>query len=191
MLSFSDTSIEKAFEFFSKRGLPVAFLVPTYTGYGKSIMDAVDNVRSFLKINGIHDYSSQYQGPQNKVRIKSYFVNQDEVVETYASLYRPITKNGDPRIWFDNLRHFCVPGNLLAITCKKKELFVFNMSRLLNKEITSHYHIPLSIIEEIDNSIHSKAGDLLAKIRHIHTLGYIESIVQGDTGVGTTLEPFR
>lgn len=40
MLKMSDTSIRGVLPFFANAGLQVAFLVPTPTGYQKSIMDA-------------------------------------------------------------------------------------------------------------------------------------------------------
>src|SRR5258706_13573548 len=76
---------------------------PTQTGLEKSIMDATGPVRLFLKENGIHDYEYQKQGPNNKVLIKSFFIETATLVQSSASLYRPKTKKGDPRIWFKGL----------------------------------------------------------------------------------------
>ena len=45
MLAMSDINIEKFFPIFANTGVPVAFLVPTPTGYGKSIMDATGPVK--------------------------------------------------------------------------------------------------------------------------------------------------
>lgn len=118
MLSMADTSLDLFLPVFATTGVPVAFLVPTPTGYGKSIMDATSPVRQLLKDAGLHDYASQRQGPENKVQIKSYFVSDDELIESKASLYRPQTKQGDPRIWFADLRRYCSPCNLLAIIVK-------------------------------------------------------------------------
>ena len=103
MLSLSDVNIEHYFRVFANIGVPVAFLVPTQTGYQKSIMDATAPVRELLKNSNIHNYEQQGQGPEEKVLIKSYFVFADKLQETVASLYRPKTKNGDPRIWFSKL----------------------------------------------------------------------------------------
>ena len=49
MLKMSDTNIEKFIPLFSETGVPVAFLVPTPTGYEKAIMDATETVRALLK----------------------------------------------------------------------------------------------------------------------------------------------
>ena len=93
----------------------VAFLEITATGLSKSIMDATENVRSFLKINNLHDYSIQGQGPQNKLIIPSFFITTNRLIKTEASLYRPVTKKGDPRIWFYNLKSLANPADILAL----------------------------------------------------------------------------
>ena len=114
MLAMSDINIEQFFPIFANTGTPVAFLVPTPTGYGKSIMDATGPVRELFKNSNLHDYEYQRQGQEAKARIESYFVHFDHLEETSASLYRPMTKKGDPRIWFDNLRRYCQPCNLVS-----------------------------------------------------------------------------
>ena len=115
MLAMSDINIDQFIPLFAEAGVPVAFLVPTPTGYGKSIMDAIGPVRDLLKEEGIHDYEMQEQGPEAKQMWPAYFVTSRELVETQASLYRPKTKKGDPRIWFKNLTQFCEPCNLLSL----------------------------------------------------------------------------
>ena len=69
MLSLSDTNIEQFFPIFANTGVPVAFLVPTTTGYGKSIMDATGPIRELFKNANLHNYETQLQGQENKVMI--------------------------------------------------------------------------------------------------------------------------
>jgi hypothetical protein len=105
------------------------FLVPTATGLEKSIMDATDGVRAWLREHEIHDYSGQQQGPDAKVMIEAVVFSRDEVIETAASLYRPNTKHGDPRIWFGSLAKLAGPGDLLALSAAGKKLLVVNTSQ--------------------------------------------------------------
>lgn len=128
MLAMSDVNIEKFLPVFVDMGVEVAFLVPTPTGYEKSIMDATGPVRALLKGQGIHDYEAQRQGTEAKQMWPALFVTARGVIETEASLYRPKTKKGDPRIWFKKLRHYCRPCNLLAIFVYKKRICVLNLS---------------------------------------------------------------
>lgn len=61
------------FTIFANVGLQVAFLVPTPTGYQKSIMDATIPLREMLREMGIHNYVEQKQGPEFKELVKTYF----------------------------------------------------------------------------------------------------------------------
>ena len=106
MLAMSDINIDQFFPVFANTGVSVAFLVPTPTGYRKAIMDATGPVRELFKNSGLHDYEMQGQGQDYKIMIESYFVYSNRLAETEASLYRPVTKKGDPRIWFKNLKQY-------------------------------------------------------------------------------------
>lgn len=188
MLAKTDTKIEGFLPFFAATGLSVAFLVPTETGYKKSIMDATASVRYLLLNENIHDYEAQLQGPDNKKIVETYFVTSRNIIRSSASLYRPVTKKGDPRIWFSNLKKYCRPYNLLALIVLNKTIYVFNLSNpeiaisLLNKGYA------YDIIQEAIAKSKAISNELLSKIRHIHDLGFIPSVTKGDPGVGDTLE---
>ena len=185
----SDTPIVSVLPIFVSKNIPVAFLVPTPTGYAKSIMDAIGDLRLFLRENHIHDYSLQAQGQENKVCTNAFFVFPDHVQETYASLYRPVTKQGDPRIWFHNLKQYCQPGNLLAITTYRGALYVLNMSRSeIRNSFSTPDTVPANLLNQIYFSLHSVAEELLSRLREIHSMGFLPTVTGGDTGVGMTLE---
>lgn len=188
MLSMADTSLDLFLPVFATTGVPVAFLVPTPTGYGKSIMDATSPVRQLLKDAGLHDYASQRQGPENKVQIKSYFVSDDELIESKASLYRPQTKQGDPRIWFADLRRYCSPCNLLAIIVKDECLYVLNLSKQSIARSLCEHGAVYDLLVEANQNANRIADDLRSRIQAIHDLGFIPAITSGDTAVGDTLE---
>lgn len=188
MLSMTDTPISNFISYFAETNTSVAFLVPTPTGYEKSIMDATKPLRELLKFDNVHDYEKQGQGPENKVIITSHFVTKEDVIDTTASLYRPVTKNGDPRIWFSDLKKYCKPCNLLAVIIFSKELYVINLSdKEIQKSLIEHGHVysflQLSLSEYV-----SVADELLDKLHEIHKRGFIPSITTGDPGVGDTLE---
>ena len=94
MLSRSDTDIVASMQYFAPFEVNVAFLVPTQTGYEKSIMDATSPVRSLLKEAGLHDYEMQGQGEENKKTVKAFLVYSGATEEVRCSLYRPVTKHG-------------------------------------------------------------------------------------------------
>ena len=188
MLAMSDINIEQFIPLFAEAGIPVAFLVPTPTGYDKSIMDAIGTVRDLLKEEGIHDYETQGQGPAAKILCQAFFVTSCELVETQASLYRPKTKKGDPRIWFKNLRQYCKPCNLLSLFVFEKKIYVLNLSLKVNRESISQHGFIYDLLQQIKYSKQSVAMELLQRLKDIHKLGFLPSITSGDPGVGDTLE---
>ena len=188
MLAMSDTPIEQFIPYFARTSVPVAFLVPTPTGYEKSIMDATAPVRQLLSDSRVHNYETQPQGPINKVMIPTHFVNYDSLTDSIASLYRPFTKKGDPRIWFSNLRKYCAPCNLLAIIVIDKELYVFNLSKPEISAGLKYNGFAASILQEAAQQGRAVADELLGKLHIIHRQGFLRSITPGDPGVGDTLE---
>lgn len=181
MLQKSDTSIEESSAAILKAGFDVGFLVPTDIAMGKSIIDAHDSMRAFLKRNGIHDYSTQPQGP--KKYIKAQYVTSSEVYEKKVSLYRPKTKKGDPRIWVYDLKQLASPFNLLAFIYAEKQLFIVNCSNAadLNKALRDVIPKPRQVLSPV-------ASELLLKLKAISVKGYLPTLRTGDTGVGMTLE---
>lgn len=181
MLSISDTDIQEISSIILNQGYDVAFLVPTQTGLDKSILDAHQSLRSFLKRMGLHDYEQQEQG--KKRYITAQFVTKTEIYEKTVSLYRPETKNGDPRIWVYGLKDLSVSGNLLALIVVDGELYIINCSRSEDLEKALQVILP-----KVQQSISETANELLQKLILISHKGFIPTVTHGDTGVGMTLE---
>lgn len=188
MLKMADTDINKFLPLFSQLNLDVSFLVPTATGYKKAIMDATLPLRDFLKSNNIHDYSEQYKGQANKVTFPTFFINSKSLIETTTSLYRPETKNGDPRIWIAKLTKYCNPYNLLAIVTNKNILYVINLSDTASANSLLNNGYLKNILDKFSKDQNAISNELLGKIQSIHNCGFIKTVTSGDTGVGMTLE---
>src|SRR5687768_6771617 len=113
----------------ARHGIEAALLVPTPTGLEKSILDATSGLREYLAARDFHDYDRQGQGQDDKVTRDGYLVRANSLEKTRVSLYRPPTKNGDPRIWLGHaVRAYAGPFNLLALVVAGDDLFVLNMS---------------------------------------------------------------
>ena len=188
MLAMSDTNIEQFLPIFAETGVPVAFLVPTPTGFEKSIMDATAPIRELLRNANVHDYEKQSQGQDNKEIVDTYIVQYDSVIQTDTSLYRPDTKKGDPRIWIYNLKPFCKPCNLLALIVIEKKIYVFNLSDIRIADSLFKKGFCYSILEEASYQDKLISEELLNKLHVIHNRGFLPSITAGDPGVGDTLE---
>ncbi len=173
----------------SRNGVPVGLIEPTATGLGKSIMDAVEDFRKFLADEKVHDFSSQPQGPESKVLVPAVILTaEDHFVRADASLYRPNTKQGDPRIWFSRLRSFADAGDILAVAHWRGRLHVFDLTKLDLVELElrggefDHFMAPFFIDKfRIVEELRAALGVIAAK-------GFIVSEGSADTTVGMLLE---
>lgn len=174
----------------TKNQVYLTLIEPTETGLKKSIMDATGSVRSYLKSENIHDYELQQQGTESKVMIPTVIHTGFKTIKSQASLYRPSTKKGDPRIWFYSLTKVAEPNDIIAITYFDSQFQVFNLSTLdintlINSAIINPFQELVSAIsfEESEISI-----ELLNKLKIISKKGFVKSKVNSDTGIGRTIE---
>lgn len=174
----------------TKNQVSLTLIEPTETGLKKSIMDATGSVRNYLKDENIHDYESQKQGPDSKIMIPTIIHTGFKTIKSKASLYRPITKSGDPRIWFYSLTKVADPNDIIAITHYEEKLQVFNLTKLdIEALINSSVQNPFQdLINAINNTENEVAFELLAMLRKIAQSGPVPSMVDADTSVGRTLE---
>jgi hypothetical protein len=174
----------------TKNQVSLALIEPTETGLKKSIMDATGSVRNFLKSENIHDYELQQQGTESKVMIPAVIHSGFNTIKSQASLYRPSTKKGDPRIWFYSLTKVAEPNDIVAITYVDSQFQVFNLTKLdVNLLINSSIQNPFQeLIREINTIENGVAFELLGMLRKIANAGPIPSMVDADTSVGRTLE---
>jgi hypothetical protein len=181
---------EKNIKILTRESIEMSFLMPTATGLQKSIMDATAPFRLFLYEHGVHDYGMQGQGPQHKQIIRSYIASENGFISSQASLYRPITKNGDPRIWFTGLKKYADTNDILGIFVFEMELYVFNLTKLDIEQILNGIVVTpvVELIRNISQDANKIAQELLFKIRTIAARGQIQAIGTGDTAIGRTLE---
>lgn len=102
-------------------------LSPTETGLKKHIIDAVIPLRDMLHTKKFHDYAEQKQGIIRRVggiRLSP----EGHPIPIKVSLYRPVTKQGDPRIWFQRANEWCRPGDMLGVFILGDILHVVNLS---------------------------------------------------------------
>jgi len=181
MLSLSDIDISQASSTILNAGYDVSFLVPTPTGLEKSILDAHESLRSFFKRTELHDYSLQEQG--EKKLVNAEFITSNEIFPIKVSLYRPSTKKGDPRIWVYGLNKLVSKWNLLALVVVDRQLYIFNCSNECDFIAALDGGLP-----RISKLLSPVATELLQKLVVISRKGFLDTVVNGDTGVGMTLE---
>ena len=181
---------EEKIRLFTAYSTELAFLEPTPNGLKKSIMDATAPIRHLLKRSGLHDYETQLQGEDHKVVFRSQLVTNDGFDERLASLYRPLTKDGDPRIWFSRLRNYANAGDVLGLLSHGGILYLINVTQIPIAGILGDdsRHPLKDLLEDIKRSATRVALELLGLLRTIARRGFIPAEGSGDTAVGRTLE---
>ena len=174
----------------TEKSVELCLIEPTGTGLEKSIMDATGSVRAYLKANNIHDFELQKQGQESKIQINSFLISSDSLVNSVASLYRPNTKKGDPRIWFKGLGTYSNANDILGIIAFESDLYVLNITQLdLHKLIESKISNPLQdLVNEINQISNEVAEELLILLNKIAAKGPVPAMLQADTAIGRTLE---
>lgn len=163
----------------------------TPTGLGKGILDSTAPMRAYFLENGIHNYEEQQQGQENKVLRKAVILTEADKCETVASFYRPITKNGDPRMWIYKLGSYTEGNDIHVLFWFDNALHSVNITRInIEARYNSAIITPLKeIITEINRVGNSVSEELLSCFREVSGQ-WFESEVTADTGIGRTIESF-
>ena len=162
----------------------------TSTGLKKSILDATTPMSTYLKENGVHDYDLQSQGPENKVSIETYILSNFKQTKTQTSLYRPVTKEGDPRLWIYGLKDFTEPDDIHAIIAAEPNvLYVINLTKI---DIIEQSETPLAspikdLIFNLSFEANGVSDELLTILREYQNI-WIDTKVNADTGIGREVE---
>lgn len=178
-------------QFLVKMQVEFATIQITSTGLKKSILDATAPVRAYLKEKNLHDYGSQLQGPEHKRMVDTVILTEAEKYYTKTSLYRPLTKSGDPRLWVNKVRNveFLRADDIFILIVHRQLLYVVNISTINIREVCeSPLHTPIKdLINEIHDSKISASEELLTLIKENMTV-WTETEVFADTGIGRTVE---
>ena len=161
---------------------------PTKTGLKKSILDATQPVRTHFELAKFHDYSKQQQGIDYKKISTAFFLSSSTVRETKMSLYRPVTKKGDPRMWFTALGTFAEAGDQIAIIIFNQVPYLLNLSKInLDNELQEFKSKINGFICEYTKQTNTIADELLAKLKELAKKP-IKAIGHGDTTIGMSIE---
>ena len=147
-------------------------------------MDATEPVRRYFSERGFHRYDIQPKGPDAKVIKPCQIVLNGHVVSTRVSLYRPMTKNGDPRLWIYGLSEHAAADDVLALVLKSRKLFAFNITKL---EPVSDLVAESSFLDCIISEGSGAAEELVRRLSEIAKRDIIGA-VDADTAVGRAVE---
>lgn len=190
MRALTNTEVDRI-KSLTNYSVSLSLIEPTATGLSKSILDATAPVRNYLKENKVHDYSFQKLGAKDHgVFVQAQLIKPNLIIPSKASLYRPSTKSGDPRIWFTNLPSYAEPNDILALVVYSGIINVINITKIdVDSLLHSQTSNPLKeLITAISSDEMEVASELLNKIRKIAHGGPLMAEVSGDTAIGRTLE---
>jgi hypothetical protein len=171
-------------------GRESVLLFVTETGLKKAIFDATDPMRKLLHQSGIHDYGVQKQGPDGKVLRDAVVHTRVGGIRTRVSLYRPLTKEGDPRIWFYGFQAHAKAGDVCAVFAHASEIHVLNLTLSnLAAEFEHRRSTPeTEFFAAITRRALAVAADLLERLQKLAAAGPLEATCSGDTAIGRSIE---
>jgi len=172
--------------FLARNGIDYALFEPTKTGLKKSILDATQPVRVYLKSEDFHDYDLQGQGQGYKQLKAAKLLTATEMIKSRVSLYRPNTKQGDPRMWFTKLAEIAPAGSQVAIIIHEDMAHLINLTEVDLNDLTGSCSLT-DFISEYNRDKQSVAAELLAKIRKIAKKP-LRALDRGDTDIGMAVE---
>jgi hypothetical protein len=185
---------------FTEHFSDATYISLTDTMLNKSIMDAVDPIRKLLKDASLHDFDTQAQGPENKVVLTTILIGVTTAGEVFrkessTSLYRPNTKNGDPRFWVRGLRESAIAGDFVGFAISSDgKLVVANLS-LSSVQADRRHDVWQKVHQHFSNVValgrkpeSANYLDLISKLSEIAQGDYLKAVGYGDTAVGRTLE---
>lgn len=175
--------------FLTQKSVKFTLVQITATGYKKSILDATEPMRQYFLENGMHDYSRQMQGQENKVTVPTFILDEVSGHQTMTSLYRPNTKKGDPRLWPNRMKQYCNPDDILMMLYHDTRLWVVNITQIDIANVCSSPLVsPLKdLIVACNRQAMSVSAELTALLRDI-ACEWHPTEVLADTGVGRAVE---
>ena len=169
------------------KGVEHSIFEPTLTGLGKSILDATQPVRTHFELEGFHDYESQEKGPEGKVITEAFLVKPEGMQSSRMSIYRPKTKDGDPRMWFGGLGGFAPAGSQVAIIIIEGIAYLLNLTVSNLKQSCENNDCIGQLLERYVHPENSVSDELLEKLKKL-ALKPIPALGKGDTAIGMAIE---
>lgn len=177
-------------EYLVNHNIPFTQVQITATGLKKSILDATAPMRAYFKENNVHDYALQLKGQENKISKSTFIHTGSKVIETVTSLYRPETKDGDPRLWIYGLKTTTEADDIHAIIASSpNELHVINLSKVdlrcfCETDIVNPLRDLILGISDIADGISQELLGKLMKYRN----EWIDTDINADTAIGRQVE---
>lgn len=181
---------KKNMEYLVNRNVKFTQVQITETGLKKSIMDATAPMRTYFKENKVHNYELQQKGPDYKVTIPTHILTEFKDIQTNTSLYRPVTKDGDPRLWISKLKETTEADDIHAIIAlNPKELYVINLTKVdITKCCETAIDNPVKdLVAVLSFNADYISEELLQRLMEYQGV-WIDTNLNADTAIGRQVE---
>ena len=167
-----------------------ALLFITATGLDKAILDATLPLRTMLKEKGIHDFNAQGQGQSNKLVLDGVVVEDDKLAPIRFSLYRPETKQGDPRLWPYSFAEHTKADDVFSVFVQGGKVHFLNLTRLSVAEDIRHGGdtVAARFFGSLGREVSAVSAELLNLLREVANRGPLRAVCRGDTAIGRSIE---
>lgn len=185
------TSFEKKnMEYLVNHNIKFTQVQITATGLKKSILDATTPMRTYFKENGVHDYELQPKGQEHKITIPTHILTGFRDILTQTSLYRPETKDGDPRLWVYRLKETAEADDIHAIiAASPNELYVINITKIdIENFCETSIENPIKdLVHDLSLCADMVSEELLALLMD-YQFQWIDTDLNADTAIGRQVE---
>lgn len=181
---------KKNMEYLVNHNIKFTQVQVTATGLKKSILDATTPLRTYFKENKVHDYEIQPKGQDNKVTIPTHILTGFKDIVTQTSLYRPETKDGDPRLWIYRLKESAKADDIQAIIAMNpQELYVINLTQvdIVKYSETSIENPIRDLIHDMSFCADMVSEELLGRLMDYQNQ-WIDTNLNADTAIGRQVE---
>jgi hypothetical protein len=167
-----------------------ALLFLTPTGLEKGILDATLPFRTLLQEKGVHNFSTQGQGGENKVVLGGVVIHDSKLNLITLSLYRPKTKEGDPRFWPYGFTSFAESDDVFCIFVHSGKIHLLNLTQSkLSEDIRAgRATVEAQFFQSLATTASAVAIELLRAIREVAQRGPLRAVCKGDTAIGRSIE---
>ena len=162
----------------------------TQTGLKKSIMDATAPMRTYFRENNVHDYTLQKKGQENKILVETHILTEFKDICTQTSLYRPETKDGDPRLWIYKLKETAAADDIYAIIAMNSTtLYAINLTKvdIVKCCETSIVNPIKDLVDLLSIDADRISEELLAKLMEFQGV-WLDTDLNADTAIGRQVE---
>lgn len=175
MLEKSNAALDDLKQAFEAEGIEVGYFFPTATGLEKSIFDAHEKLCEFFKKFGIHDFSQQEKGQAFKRVIELQLLSINVEASLQMSVYRPDSKNGDPRFWISGIKKYARADDCLIFFKRNETVYLINAS---DSNLYIAGKLTINLLKILKEKMDKPLGELDGLLPNLSEISFPKDLVE-------------